>query len=106
MANHVGEKFGKQKVVIDGETYENCEFTDCTLIYRGGANVKISGCRFDNCKVGMEDAAERTLAMLRAIYHGFGDVGPRMIEDTFNVIRRPPEKASSAVAPKRKSSKR
>jgi hypothetical protein len=89
MAKHVGEQFKDQRVLLDGESYERCEFKQCVIVYRGGPLSDLVGCSFHDCRFELEDAAQRTLEFLNAIYHGFGDVGMRLVEETFISIRRP-----------------
>jgi hypothetical protein len=89
MAKHVGEQFKDQRVLLDGESYERCEFNKCVIVYGGGPLSDLVGCSFHECRFELEDAAQRTLEFLNAIYHGFGNVGMRLVEETFISIRRP-----------------
>ena len=88
VASHVKQNFADQRVVMDGETFENCVFTHCQLIYSGGKNMHLVGCTFDaECTFHVEDAAARTMAFLRGAYHNMGPGGTRLVEETFNDIR-------------------
>lgn len=74
--------------IIDGNEYEHCEFRNCRIVYRGGALPSMSYCNFTNPQFILEDAAERTMILLKSVYHS-GDWGIRIVEDTFNLIRKP-----------------
>ena len=97
MAKHLGEQFADRRVELDGETFENCRFVRCEVVYSGGPLMSLIGCRFEGCAFVMEGAAKQTLAFLNVVYHGFGSFGLRMVEDIFNQIRtnRSPSVASS-----------
>ena len=58
--------------------------------YRGGTIPVVTGCHFDDCRWQFEDAAERTLVFLRAMFHGLGTGGRQLVESTLNQIRTPP----------------
>src|SRR5687768_4636125 len=90
MAKRIAEKFVDQRVVLDEDEFFECTFTRCTVVYRGGSKAYLVGCRFDGgCSFHLEDAAQRTLAFLRGMYHNLGPAGLRLVENTFNEIRRP-----------------
>ena len=63
-----GAVFNHEAVVLDGESFSDCEFRDCRLIYRGGAVPRFAGCSFHGCEWRFEGAAERTLAHLKAVW--------------------------------------
>ncbi len=75
--------------VIDGNTYTDCRFDNCKLIFRGGEIPRISGCHFENCQWQFEDAAERTLIFMRQLYHGMGAGGAQLVEATLAQLRQP-----------------
>ncbi len=60
--------FNKETIVLDGEHFADCEFRDCRLIYRGGEVPNFQSCRFEDCDWRLEDAAARTLALLKAMW--------------------------------------
>jgi hypothetical protein len=63
-----GRSFGADDVVlIDDTAFRDCSFDNgCTIVYRGGT-VVWQGCRFNTYKLKLEDAAERTLAVLKEL---------------------------------------
>lgn len=87
MADHVDETFQNEAVELDGNTYTDCTFVGCRLIYRGGEMPTIEGCRLDGCAWEFEDSAGRTLEFMRGIYHGMGPGGRKVIQDTFRQKR-------------------
>ncbi len=90
MAKRVAEKFVNQRVVLDDDEFFECTFTRCQIVYCGGEKAYLVGCRFeDGCSFHFEEAGVRTLAFLRAMYHNMGAAGLRLVENTFNEIRRP-----------------
>ena len=65
----VGISYNHQTVTLDGETFSNCEFAACRLIYAGGPLPEFDGCRFDACEWKFEDAAAHTLSYLRLMWN-------------------------------------
>ena len=63
-----GESFNHQTVELDGETFENCSFAACRLVYAGGELPHFEGCRFDDCDWRFEEGAGRTLAYLKLMW--------------------------------------
>ncbi len=60
--------FNHQTVALDGESFADCEFVACRLIYAGGDLPDFSGCRFENCEWKHEAAASRTLSYLKLMW--------------------------------------
>jgi hypothetical protein len=60
--------YNHETVILDGESFTDCEFRDCRLTYSGGEVPLFSGCRFDDCEWRMEGAAARTLDHLKAVW--------------------------------------
>ncbi len=86
---HNGETMTDATEVIDGNQYNDCRFTNCKLVFRGGEIPRISGCHFENCQWQFDDAAERTLLFMRQLYHGMGTGGAQLIEATLSQLRQP-----------------
>jgi len=84
-----GKTFTGATEVIDGNQYNECQFQNCRLVYRGGEMPRISGCHFENCQWQFEEAAERTLIFMRQLYHGMGTGGAQLIEATLAQLRQP-----------------
>lgn len=63
-----GLKFSHQTVVIDGTRYQNCSFTDCKIIYRGGP-TRLASCSISpQCTLELQDAAA-------FVYQTLGELG-------------------------------
>jgi hypothetical protein len=60
--------FNHETVVLDGESFADCEFRSCRLVYNGGRPPHFDNCRFDDCDWRFEDAAARTLAHLKLLW--------------------------------------
>ena len=87
MAEFTGTEYKDVSEVMDGNTYNRCTFTNCRLVYRGGTVPFLRQCSFYRCSFSWEDGARRTLDFLKGIYHGFGENGRKLVNDTFENIR-------------------
>lgn len=63
-----GVLYNHQTVLLDGETFDRCEFVACRLVYAGGAPPQFDSCRFDACDWKFEEAAADTLAHLKLMW--------------------------------------
>ena len=89
MASFFDKKFQNVTEIIDGNSYERCTFLGCNIIYRGGGIPKFSACTLESCKWTFEDAARRTIALLKGINSGMGAGGKQLVEETIQEIRAP-----------------
>jgi hypothetical protein len=94
-----GKSFSNASETIDGNTYTECRFDNCKLVFRGGEMPRISGCHFENCQWQFEDAAERTLVFLRQLYHGMGPGGAQLVEATLAQLRQPLQQPATMQLP-------
>ena len=67
--------YNHETVVLDGESFEDCEFRQCRLVYSGGETPHFRNCRFDDCEWKFDDAAARPLAHLKLVW-GAGGKAP------------------------------
>lgn len=90
MARHVDETFGDgQRVPLDGDEFIRCRFNDCLLVFTGEGPIVMDGNVFGPAvKWTFDGPAARTLQFLAALYHGAGDGGRGLVEETFATIRR------------------
>ena len=65
MAEFTDENFEGQTVELDGNRYTRCKFTNCTIVYGGGAIPVLAHCDFKGETWRFEGAAERTLILLQ-----------------------------------------
>ena len=63
-----GVSYNHQTVMLDGETFSQCQFAACRLVYAGGSPPQFDGCHFDDCEWKFEDAAARTLSYLKSMW--------------------------------------
>lgn len=57
-------------VVLDGNTFNRCTFTNCRMIYRGGELPNLDACKITDCNWTFEDSAARTLQFLHVFHRG------------------------------------
>jgi hypothetical protein len=85
MAQHQGAAFANETVVLDGNEYLNCTFTNCELIFQGTNGVLLQGIAFNDCRWTFEGPAGLTVNFMTALYQaGVTD----LIDQTFENIRR------------------
>jgi len=63
-----GAQYNHETIALDGESFSDCEFRSCRLVYSGGATPQMGGCRFDDCEWKLEGAAADTLAHLKLMW--------------------------------------
>lgn len=64
----VGANYNHQTVILDGETFSDCVFASCRLVYSGGEPPQFQGCQFDDCEWKFEGAAAQTLTYLKLMW--------------------------------------
>jgi hypothetical protein len=64
--------YNHETVTLDGESFEDCEFRECRLVYSGGEPPHFRDCRFDDCEWKFDAAAARTLAHLKLVWASGG----------------------------------
>ena len=85
MALHEGASFSNETVVLDGNEYRNCTFTNCEIIFGATAGVSLNGISFNNCRWTFTGPAGTTINFMTALYQaGVTD----MLDQTFENIRR------------------
>ena len=85
---------------MDEDEFFQCTFSRCEVVYQGGEKAYLVGCRFeDGCSFRLEGAATRTLGFLRGMYHSMGAAGQRLVENTFDEIRRADPRADPQADP-------
>ena len=89
MTKIVNKSFNNTTEILDGRVFENCAFTNCSVVYKGGTLPVWTNCQFTECRFVFEDAAERTLNFLKMMYHSCPGMGPQFVDAIFNSIRQP-----------------
>jgi hypothetical protein len=67
MTTHSGETFRNERVSLDENAYEQCDFVVCDLVYSGSGTVSLVGCSFRDCAFRFEGAAGNVVAFLNAL---------------------------------------
>ena len=82
------KNFKDEKIRMDGNSFVQCRFENCVMEYGGGPPPTMVSCNISKCQWSFTDAASNTVTFMSAIYHGMGDGGRELIEQTFENIRR------------------
>lgn len=76
--------FKNKRIHLDGGSFTNCRFEDCTIVYSGMLGVQLVNPQFQNCRWEFQNAAKETINFMAALYRaGAKD----LIEGTFEQIR-------------------
>lgn len=85
MAQYEGANFANETVVLDGNDYVNCTFTNCEIVFRATASVSLNGVNFTDCRWTFDGPAGMTINFMTALYQaGITD----LIDQTIENIRR------------------
>jgi hypothetical protein len=75
-------------IKIDGKSFADTEFIECTFIYSGMKGVSFARCRFVQPRFVFEGPAANTMNLLRAL-HGGG--AGKLVERAITEIQRRPD---------------
>ncbi len=64
--------YNHETVMLDGESFDGCEFRSCRMVYTGEAPPSFTDCRFNDCEWKFEGAAGRTLTHLKRVWGAGG----------------------------------
>lgn len=95
--------YSGMRVVLDNQSYHECTFTNCTIEYAGTGPISLIGCSFHSCNWVMTGNALNTLNFMQSMYHGMGDFGKQMINQTFENVKRNKFKAAPETETTEKS---
>jgi len=85
MALHEGASFSNETVVLDGNEYRNCTFTNCEIVFNATAPSSLNGINFIDCRWTFNGPAGMTIDFMTALYQaGMTE----LIDGTFDNIRR------------------
>jgi len=79
--------YSHETVALDGETFVDCEFRDCRLVYAGGEPPVFRDCKFHDCDWRQDDAAARTLAYLKVVWNAGGKATVQTLIKDITVAR-------------------
>jgi hypothetical protein len=67
MADFKKQDFAGQRVILDGNNYDECNFKGAQMVYTGGDLPNLVRCNFDKGTFALEGAAGRTLTFMQAL---------------------------------------
>jgi hypothetical protein len=79
-----GQHFTDARMVVDGDTFEECTFERCTLIYSAMLPTQIAQCHFKDTKWEFAGPARNTLNFLTELY---ASGGKALVETAISRIR-------------------
>lgn len=82
-----GVTYSHETVSLDGETFTDCEFRDCRLVYAGGEPPVFANCRFHDCEWKQDEAAARTLAYLKVLWNAGGKASVQALIKDITAVR-------------------
>lgn len=82
------KQFKNEEIRLDGNTFLGCSFDNCMMVYGGGPPPSMIDCSLNGVKWSFTEAASNTIQFMSAIYHGMGEGGKKVIEETFTNIRK------------------
>jgi hypothetical protein len=85
MSVHKNKTYEKQTLILDGNEFDHCDIRHCNLVYKGLEPVKLEHCHISACTWQFEDAAQRTVIMLKGLYQS-GNIGKEIVEAIFRSV--------------------
>lgn len=86
MADFKGKTFENQAVLLDGNTYEHCEFRGCNLIFNGTTSTSLANINETGCQWSFDGPVARAVQFLKEL-HQMGGGARRHVEQTLRNIR-------------------
>lgn len=80
------EKFFRQDILVDGQSFYNCQFTECRIVFRATAPVQFDKCVFTQCEWVFDGPAENMLFYLTALATNLGVDAREMVMNLLNGI--------------------
>jgi hypothetical protein len=56
--------FRNVRVELDNQTFLDCTFEGCTIVFAARGPYKLNGCNFNNCQLALDGAAALTVKYL------------------------------------------
>ena len=85
------QKFENVTIFLDGSSFIECNFENCTLIYSGLLPAALNTSSFNNCRWEVSGAAQNTVGFMADLYRAGAQ---ELIEATFDNIRGKPNPAA------------
>lgn len=77
---YADEAFKHQTIELDGNTFHDCTFDRCKLIFRAYDQIFFTRCLFTECDWTFGGPAETMLFFLQDLYHGLGFSGRELVD--------------------------
>jgi hypothetical protein len=87
---YIEESFHNQTIRVDGNSYQNCVFYDCTLEFAATALPQFDGCRFANSSWIFVGPASNMITFLSQLPEHFGKPGKDLLEGLFKQLQQGP----------------
>jgi hypothetical protein len=82
----IDQTFDGQRIVLDFNSFENCTFRGCSIVFMGYGPVGLTGCTFEGCAFPVDGPPARYMLFLRELYR-LGESSQAAIEGYFEIIR-------------------
>lgn len=84
---YIHRVFRHETIDLDGNTFEDCKFVECKLVFRAYERVYFNRCTFTECDWTFGGPAETTFVFLRDLYHGLGYEGMNLVDAMVSGIK-------------------
>ncbi len=84
----IKQTFLDQTIDLDFQVFEDCQFENCKMVYRGFGAVSMGGCSFKKVEWVFADAARNTVSFMSSMYGGAGSGGKELIKRMFEGITK------------------
>jgi hypothetical protein len=91
------QTFRRTTIHVDGATFTDCTFEDCTLVYSGFMATHLKNNRFQKCRWEMAGPAANAISFMVGMY-GESEGGKKLVERMFETIRAMAERQEPAGA--------
>jgi hypothetical protein len=79
--------FKNERIDLAGNTFHNCRFEHCELVYHGDRSPTFYDNHFIDSVFTLTDTAMKTIYFLSSVYHA-GSGGQEVVEKIFDDIRQ------------------
>ena len=84
MAEYINQRL-RGTILLDGNTFRGCDFSDCEVIYSGGQPPVMTQNQFQNAKFSFQGPAANTVRFLMAMARPTSGL-QKLIRNTFRVL--------------------
>lgn len=83
-----GKTFVDQEILLDGNEYVGCTFRRVNFVYMAIRPPMLTGNKMESCTWELSGPAADTFGFLSGLYNGGGEPGRRLVDSTFENVRR------------------